>query len=74
MSQSVQWMCRRSLLELDELFSRFYKIYYQNLSQSEQLEFQQLLALEDGEILSMIYQKDFQRYQILKKVIACYRA
>ncbi|MDC3180814.1 succinate dehydrogenase assembly factor 2 [Gammaproteobacteria bacterium] len=74
MSQSVQWMCRRSLLELDELFSRFYKIYYQNLSQSEQLEFQQLLELEDGEILSMIYQKDFQRYQILKKLIACYRA
>jgi succinate dehydrogenase flavin-adding protein (antitoxin of CptAB toxin-antitoxin module) len=73
MTQHVQWMCRRSLLELDALFSFFYQHHYQLLSQADQVSFAELLKLEDGEIIKMIHQKDDMTYPILSKVTAAYQ-
>lgn len=74
MTQHIQWMCRRSLLELDALFSFFYHNHYQYLNKQDQDSFAELLELEDGDIMKMIYQKDFSNYPILSKVTAAYQS
>ena len=68
MAFPTQWMCRRSLLELDELFSNFYQKHYQSLSEQEVQDFHELLMLEDAEIMAMIVSNE--QPAILKRVLS----
>ena len=68
MAFPTQWMCRRSLLELDELFSNFYRKHYQSLSEQEVQDFHELLMLEDAEIMAMIVSNE--QPAILKRVLS----
>lgn len=68
MTFPTQWMCRRSLLELDALFSNFYQKHYQNLSEQEMQDFHELLMLEDAEIMAMIVSTE--QPAILKRVLS----
>ena len=43
----VQWRCRRSILELDLLFSNFFESHYDLLSPQERLLFHELILEED---------------------------
>ncbi|MCP8351940.1 succinate dehydrogenase assembly factor 2 [Candidatus Synchoanobacter obligatus] len=55
MSQSeVEWRCRRSILELDILISRFFKSQYDLLSVLEKKQFFQLLLLEDPALMALM--------------------
>lgn len=43
----VQWRCRRSILELDLLFSNFFERKYDLLTDQERIVFHELILKED---------------------------
>lgn len=50
----LRWQCRRGLLELDLLFTRFVDERYGRLSEDGQSAFQKLLAQPDHNILAWL--------------------
>lgn len=51
----LRWHCRRALLELDIVFSRFWTEQQEApLSEVDALELQHLLALEDHELWQLV--------------------
>lgn len=50
----LQWQCRRGLLELDLLFTRFLERHYSALSVAEQDAFQRLLEQPDPTLLAWL--------------------
>lgn len=50
----IRWQCRRGLLELDILFTRFLDQHYMALDASEQASFQSLLTQPDQTLLAWI--------------------
>ncbi|MBO8085730.1 succinate dehydrogenase assembly factor 2 [Marichromatium sp. AB31] len=45
--QRLAWQCRRGLLELDHLFSRFLELGYDDLDAAGRVAFQRLLGEQD---------------------------
>jgi antitoxin CptB len=50
----LRWQCRRGLLELDLLFTRFLDDRYDLLSESDQSAFHELLRQPDHSILAWL--------------------
>lgn len=50
----VRWRCRRGMLELDLILSRFFDDCYAALPPVERQTFEALLQLQDDELLEMI--------------------
>lgn len=50
----LKWQCRRGLLELDILLGEFLEKHYTDLSEEQQLQFQQLLSCHDQDILAWL--------------------
>lgn len=50
----LRWQCRRGLLELDILFTRFLNQYYQELAPPHRTDFRKLLAEPDTRLLAWI--------------------
>jgi len=50
----LRWQCRRGLLELDLLLSRFLEARYPELSAAEQHQFRRLLEYPDPTLLAWI--------------------
>lgn len=46
-AQYLRWKCRRGMLELDVIFSRFIEEKYPSLSEEQQRLFNELLELPD---------------------------
>lgn len=46
----IRWRCRRGMLELDVLLSRFFDQHYQDLSQEQKQLFLKLLSEEDQDL------------------------
>ena len=44
------WACRRGMLELDILLSRFVETHYEKLSDQDKLRFDVLLECEDQDL------------------------
>lgn len=53
-TRRTRWRCRRGLLELDILFSRFLDEHYSSLSALEQVYFHNLLEQPDTTLLAWI--------------------
>ena len=51
------WRCRRGVRELDVLFTRFLEHEYQNLAETEQVDFQRLLEVQDPIIMDWLFAK-----------------
>ena len=51
LKRKLQWQCRRGMLELDMLLLPFYETCYDDLSESEQQTFVELLSFEDPTLL-----------------------
>ena len=50
----ARWRCRRGLLELDLLLQRFVDHHYADLSDTERIAFERLLAFPDTELLELL--------------------
>lgn len=50
----LRWQCRRGLLELDILFTRFLGRHYRGLSAPERSAFRKLLAAPDAVLLAWV--------------------
>ncbi|WP_230971561.1 FAD assembly factor SdhE [Nitrogeniibacter aestuarii] len=50
----VRWHCRRALLELDLVFSRFLDDQFDHLSDAQVEDLQELLNLEDHDLWAMV--------------------
>jgi antitoxin CptB len=53
----LRWHCRRGLLELDILLTRFLAKELATLSKQEQVELDQLLQLQDNDLLDVVLDK-----------------
>ncbi len=51
------WACRRGMLELDILLSRFVEEHYDLLSEDEKLRFDVLLECEDQDLYNWLVKK-----------------
>ena len=47
LKEQLRWQCRRGMLELDLLFSRFLDIGYADLTDDERADFVRLLGYQD---------------------------
>jgi len=52
--KQLRWQCRRGMLELDILLSRFLEKRYEALSESEQGQFVDLLSCTDPELYAWL--------------------
>lgn len=50
----LKWHCRRSLLELDLVFQRFWKRYGDTLSSDDEAVLARLLELEDHDLWAVV--------------------
>jgi len=50
----VRWQCRRGMLELDLLLTRFLDRHYPTLSPSQQTAFKSLLKCSDNDLWALI--------------------
>ena len=50
----IRWHCRRALLELDLVFSRFLDDQFDQLSDAQLGDLQELLNLEDHDLWAMV--------------------
>ena len=50
----VRWHCRRGLLELDLILERFTQRHLEHLDKYKLIQFKELLALDDNELLDLI--------------------
>jgi len=50
----VRWQCRRALLELDLVFTRFLEHHFDNLSEEQLADLDDLLLCEDHELWAMV--------------------
>lgn len=50
----VRWQCRRALLELDLVFTRFLERDFDSLSESQLADLDDLLRCEDHELWGMV--------------------
>ncbi len=50
----VRWQCRRALLELDLVFSRFLQERFDSLDESQLADLDNLLMCEDHDLWAMI--------------------
>ena len=52
--KQLRWQCRRGMLELDILLSRFLEKHYEQLAASEQQQFVELLTATDPELYAWL--------------------
>ena len=50
----VRWQCRRALLELDLVFTRFLERHFDRLDDAQLADLEQLLRLDDYDIWAMV--------------------
>ena len=50
----VRWQCRRALLELDLVFTRFLERHFDHLSDGQLADLDDLLLVEDHDLWAMI--------------------
>lgn len=50
----VRWQCRRALLELDLIFSRFLEIHFDKLDEGQLADLADLLKCEDHDLWAMV--------------------
>lgn len=50
----VRWQCRRALLELDLVFTRFLDRHFDQLNDSQLSDLEDLLRCEDHELWAMV--------------------
>jgi len=50
----IRWQCRRALLELDLVFTRFFEKHFDSLSENQLADLQDMLKCEDHDIWGMI--------------------
>lgn len=48
----IEWQCRRGMRELDKLIMPFYQQYFDELSETEQTTFVEMLNYTDPELFS----------------------
>jgi antitoxin CptB len=60
-SRRLAWRCRRGLLELDIVLQRFVANHFYDLSQSELVAFDGLLAMPDNEFWDLISNNSLQK-------------
>ena len=53
-SPKIYWRCRRGMAELDVLFRGFLNKDYQSLSETERVDFEQLLTCNDNDLLEYL--------------------
>ena len=66
------WACRRGMLELDILLSRFVEEQYDSLSEDEKLRFDVLLECEDQDLYNWLVKKQTPKsasIEIITKII-----
>jgi antitoxin CptB len=50
----VRWQCRRALLELDLVFTRFLERHFDGLSETQLADLEDLLVVEDHDLWAMV--------------------
>ena len=50
----VRWLCRRALLELDLVLARFLENDFDQLGETQLIDLQELLLLEDHDLWAMV--------------------
>ena len=50
----VRWQCRRALLELDLVFTRFLERHFDQLDEAQLADLEDLLECEDYELWAMV--------------------
>lgn len=50
----VRWQCRRALLELDLVFTRFLQEHFDSLDESQLADLDDLLKCEDHDLWAMV--------------------
>jgi len=52
---TVRWRCRRGKKELDVLLTRFLEQHLRSMNNAERAAFERLLALEDEDLMDLIF-------------------
>lgn len=68
-SNQILWKCRRGMLELDLIFTKFYQEQYPLLSVYEQKNFEQLLDELDPVLFSWIFGTEIPADSDLAKLV-----
>ena len=63
------WACRRGMLELDILLSRFVETRYEKLSDEDKLRFDVLLECEDQDLYNWLVKKIPPESSTLKRIV-----
>ncbi|HMV18068.1 MAG TPA: succinate dehydrogenase assembly factor 2 [Zoogloea sp.] len=50
----VRWQCRRALLELDLVFTRFLDTHFDHLTDDQVADLESLLVVEDHDLWAMV--------------------
>ena len=50
----VRWYCRRALLELDLVFTRFLDDHFDQLTEEQLIDLEELLLTEDHDLWAMV--------------------
>ncbi|MBL4772937.1 MAG: succinate dehydrogenase assembly factor 2 [Alcanivoracaceae bacterium] len=69
----LQWRCRRGTKELDVVLNSFLDNRYEGLTDSELLQFDQLLNTQDTELWYWLSGQDQPSSVLLKKIISIIR-
>lgn len=71
----LRWNCRRGMLELDLLLSAFLDKAFNNLSEAEKIQFEQLLACTDQELYYWLVKRELpektQFSSIINRILEC---
>ena len=67
--KQLVWRCRRGVRELDVLLSQFLASGYDSLEESERLDFERLLEIQDPTIMDWLYGRADVKDEGLKFIV-----
>lgn len=70
----IEWQCRRGMRELDKLIMPFYQQYFDELSETEQATFVEMLNYTDPELFRWLMNQSPAPTQELQSLISLIRA
>lgn len=70
----LEWECRRGMRELDKMIMPFYKNYFDELNETQQEAFVQLLSYPDPEVFRWVMLQDIAPTQEIAELIKIIRS
>lgn len=70
----LEWECRRGMRELDKMIMPFYKNHFDDLNESQQQAFVQMLSYSDPELFRWVMLQEKAPTQAITDLIALIRS